>query len=94
MGALVTLLLAGHRMHILRPAGLLMCGVAMLVSWMGQKSPQITPLIPVLHSPLLSIHVAAIMLAYCLLAFSMCCAVAAFIARLCRKGNPDETEYL
>lgn len=93
-GALVTLLLAGHRMHILRPAGLLMCGVAMLVSWMGQKSPQITPLIPVLHSPLLSIHVAAIMLAYCLLAFSMCCAVAAFIARLCRKGNPDETEYL
>lgn len=24
----------------------------------------------------------------------MCCAVAAFIARLCRKGNPDETEYL
>ena len=38
---------------------------------MGQSNPQITPLMPVLFSPLLSFHVVIIMIAYSLLSFLM-----------------------
>ena len=38
---------------------------------MGEMNPQITPLMPVLSSPLLSIHVSIIMVAYALFAFIM-----------------------
>lgn len=37
----------------------------------GEQNPRITQLMPVLQSPLLSIHVVAIMTAYSLLAFIM-----------------------
>lgn len=53
------------------PFGLLLSGMAMMVAMMGESNPQITPLMPVLSSPLLSIHVVLIMLAYTLLAFTM-----------------------
>lgn len=51
--------------------GFLICGLTLMVSAMGESSPQITPLMPVLSSPLLSIHVAVIMIAYSLFAFMM-----------------------
>lgn len=47
---------------------LLVAGCALLVSWLGERSPQITSLMPVLNSPLLSLHVSVIMVAYTLLA--------------------------
>lgn len=49
--------------------GLLVSGLALLVAHLGMMNPTITPLVPVLSSPLLSIHVSVIMLSYTLLAF-------------------------
>lgn len=51
--------------------GFLLCGLTLMVSMMGESNPQITPLMPVLISPLLCLHVVVIMIAYSLLAFVM-----------------------
>ena len=51
--------------------GFLLTGFTLLVSYLGQMNPQITPLMPVLASPLLSSHVSVIMMAYALLAFTL-----------------------
>ena len=73
------------RRHELMPAfGFIMSGVTLLVSMMGQSNPQITPLMPVLASPLLSIHVCVIMMAYTLFAFITLIS----IARLVRPALP------
>ncbi len=48
--------------------GFLLSGFILLVAHLGQMSPKITPLMPVLNSPLLSSHVSLIMMAYALLA--------------------------
>ena len=48
---------------------------------MGQSNPQITPLMPVLSSPLLSIHVCLVMLAYTLFAFLALNSLTALISR-------------
>ncbi|MDR0745262.1 MAG: cytochrome c biogenesis protein CcsA [Mediterranea sp.] len=53
------------------PFGFLICGFTLMVSTMGESNPQITHLIPVLSSPLLSLHVVAIMFSYALFAFIM-----------------------
>lgn len=50
------------------PFGLLVCGLSLLVATMGAANPSVTPLMPVLASPLLSLHVVVIMAAYTLLA--------------------------
>lgn len=49
--------------------GFLMSGFALLVSYLGQMNPQITPLMPVLNSPWLSFHVSFVMMSYALFAF-------------------------
>ena len=49
---------------------LLVGGLCLLVATMGGANPQITPLVPVLSSPLLSLHVCIIMTAYALLAIA------------------------
>lgn len=49
--------------------GFLMSGFALLVASIAGMNPEITPLVPVLSSPLLSLHVSLIMMAYALLAF-------------------------
>lgn len=56
---------------LILPFGYLLCGMTLMVSMMSAANPQITNLMPVLQSPLLSIHVSVIMIAYCLLAFVM-----------------------
>lgn len=61
------------------PFGIICCGFALLVSMMGESNPQITRLMPVLQSPLLSIHVMVIMLSYTLFAFMMLNGVAGLI---------------
>lgn len=68
--ALVVTLLLARQFPLAIPFGILIAGLTQLVSMMGQSNPQITPLMPVLASPLLSIHVSIIMLAYVLLAFT------------------------
>ena len=60
-----------QKFRLILSFGLLMGGLALLVSYFGQSNPQITPLMPVLSSPLLSFHVVIIMIAYSLLSFIM-----------------------
>lgn len=60
--------------------GLLTAGFAMLVSHLGEASPQITPLMPVLASPLLSLHVGLVMMAYALLAVTFLSSATALLA--------------
>ncbi|MBQ8501150.1 MAG: cytochrome c biogenesis protein CcsA [Bacteroides sp.] len=67
--------------------GFLLAGFTLLVSYLGQMNPQITPLMPVLISPWLSAHVSLIMMSYALFAFIMLNGVLA----LCR---PAEAESL
>ena len=57
-----------RRNRCIVPLGLIVAGLALFVSIMGQRTPQITQLMPVLNSPLLSLHVLTVMLAYSLLA--------------------------
>lgn len=59
-----------HRKYSMAlPFGYLVGGLALLVAMMGQSNPAVTNLMPVLQSPLLSLHVMVIMVAYALLAF-------------------------
>ncbi len=56
------------RHHVTPGPGMLVTGLTLMVSMLGESNPAITPLMPVLHSPWLSTHVATIMIAYSLLA--------------------------
>ena len=49
--------------------GLMIAGLTLLVAHLSEMSPQITSLIPVLHSPWLTTHVSLIMISYSLFAF-------------------------
>lgn len=60
-----------RRFPFMVPFGFLLSGFALLVSYLGQMNPQITPLMPVLVSPWLSTHVSLIMMSYALFAFMM-----------------------
>jgi len=93
--AIVVLLLAllfSRTSPLLSPIGYLLTGLTLLVSTFGQSNPQITPLMPVLQSPLLSLHVCIIMLSYSLLAI---CALIS-LAMLFRRQSDDvsSAEYL
>ena len=55
----------------------------------GEANPRITQLMPVLQSPLLSVHVMVIMISYTLFAFMMLNGVAALVSR-----NEGRMEYL
>ena len=68
---LILTLLLYRRYTLIMPYGFLLTGLTLLVNMMGQSNPQITLLMPVLASPLLSIHVCVIMLAYSLMAFCL-----------------------
>ena len=57
----------------------LLAGFTLLVAHIGAMNPYITPLVPVLVSPLLSIHVLTIMIAYGLCGFMMLNSLTAFI---------------
>ena len=76
----ITLLMT-RRSTLVLPFGILTAGLALMVASFGESNPQITQLMPVLASPLLSIHVAVIMIAYSLLAFLMLGGVMAIILR-------------
>jgi len=68
---MVITLLLHRRFSFVLPFGFLLSGFTLLVSYLGQMNPQITHLMPVLSSPLLSSHVSIIMMSYALLAFMM-----------------------
>ena len=74
-------LLSHRKLMLVLPFGVLTAGLALMVASFGESNPQITQLMPVLASPLLSIHVAVIMVAYALLVFLMLGGVMAFTVR-------------
>ncbi|MBQ9356427.1 MAG: cytochrome c biogenesis protein CcsA [Prevotella sp.] len=61
--------------------GFLLSGFFLLVSHINQMDPQITHVMPVLNSPLLSIHVSIIMMAYALLSLTFICALVGLLLR-------------
>lgn len=91
--ALITLC-AMRKFRMALPFGYLLCGFTLLVAMMGEASPRITQLMPVLQSPLLSIHVVVIMIAYSLLAFAMLNGVTALILHYTKRDSRAEIEYL
>lgn len=90
---LVTLLLH-RRFAFVMPFGFMLSGFALLVSHLGQMNPQITQLMPVLHSPLLSIHVGILMAAYALLAFMMLNGIFACMLIKKRGDTAQQVEQL
>ncbi|MDR1863954.1 MAG: cytochrome c biogenesis protein CcsA [Bacteroidales bacterium] len=76
--------------------GLLSAGFTLLVAHIGSMSPQITPLVPVLQSPLLSVHVLVIMMAYGLCGFMALNAIASIAVRIAgsRAGAERQQAYI
>ena len=72
----IVALLLGRRHAMALPAGMLTMGFCLLVAMMSGSNPPITNLMPVLNSPLLTLHVAVIMCAYALFFFAMMGSVA------------------
>lgn len=66
--ALTLALLLARRLPMVQPFGFLIAGFALLVAHLSHQNPQITSLMPVLASPLLSVHVTVVMLSYALFA--------------------------
>lgn len=67
--------------------GFLLSGFFLLVSGLSQMDPVMTHLVPVLSSPLLSIHVSLIMSAYALLSFTALCALVSLLLFALRWGK-------
>ncbi len=81
LSLLLLTLVMQRRFLLVLPFGFLLGGLTLLVSMMGQSNPQITHLMPVLQSPLLSLHVCVIMISYSLLAFTFLTGLAALLSR-------------
>lgn len=87
--------LAFRRRFILMVSfGFLLSGFTLLVASLGQMNPQITPLMPVLVSPWLSIHVSLIMMSYALLGFIMLNGLTALILISTKKKVNEQIERL
>jgi len=74
-------MVASRRFPIMLTFGLLLSGFFLLVSHISQMDPQITHLMPVLNSPLLTLHVSIIMMAFALLSLTFVTALTALVAR-------------
>ena len=89
---LILTLLMHAKFPIVIGFGPLLASFAMLVAMIGSGSPQITPLMPVLHSPLLSIHVMVIMFSYALFAMIMLIGVQGLVCQ--HRGDIVRSESL
>ncbi len=76
-----------RRFNIMLTFGYLLAGFFLLVSHISQMDPQMTHLMPVLNSPLLTLHVSVIMMAYALLSLT-------FISSLSALFMPKKKEEL
>lgn len=71
-------ILIQKKFPIILAFGPLISSFCLLVAMLGGSSSQLTPLMPVLQSPLLSIHVMTVMCAYALFALQMLLGIYAF----------------
>lgn len=79
-------LVTSLRFRIMLTCGFLLSGFFLLVSHISQMDPQITHIMPVLNSPLLSVHVSIIMMAFALLSLTFINAITAIIVRLINRN--------
>ena len=70
--------------------GFLLSGIFLLVSHISQMDPQISHLMPVLNSPLLTLHVSIIMISFALLSLTCICGLTALFMR----SQADELQLL
>ena len=78
---------ACRRLPLLLGFGLMMSGFFLLVSHINRMDPQITHIMPVLSSPLLSVHVSLVMMSFALLSLTFICSITALglhVVRRCR----------
>ncbi len=92
-------LTVSRRFRIALPLGFIMSGFFLLVSHIGQMDPNISHVMPVLNSPLLSVHVSIIMLAFALLSLTFICGLTALLLHMLalRNGHTqfcEQTEAL
>ncbi len=92
-------LAVSRRFRIALPLGFIMSGFFLLVSHIGQMDPNISHVMPVLNSPLLSVHVSIIMLAFALLSLTFICGLTALLLHMLalRNGHTqfcEQTEAL
>ncbi len=80
-------LLTYRRFPLVLSFGFLLSGFTLLVASLGQMNPHITPLMPVLVSPLLSLHVSCIMMSYALFGFILLNGVNALYLSLSRNAS-------
>lgn len=74
------------KFRILITCGFLMSGFFLLVSHIGQMDPQISHVMPVLNSPLLSVHVSIIMIGFALLSLTFISGITAIIVRCVNRN--------
>jgi len=87
--SLLTGILAQRYSFLIVAFSFLLAGFTLLVALISSMNPQITPLVPVLQSPLLSVHVLVIMIAYGLCGFMALNSLTAFIVWLFGKSKSD-----
>ncbi|PTL32995.1 cytochrome C biogenesis protein [Prevotella sp. oral taxon 376] len=75
-------LISYGKAHIVLVFGFLLSGFFLLVSHINQMNPAIGQMMPVLNSPLLSVHVSIIMMSYALLSLTFICGITAFALRI------------
>lgn len=78
------------RIRIVMVFGFLISGFFLLVSHINQMDPAIGQMMPVLNSPLLSIHVSIIMMSYALLSLTFICG----IMGICLRSHGKELQAL
>lgn len=81
-----------RKFPVLLGLGTMMAAFCLLVAMLAGGSPQLTPLMPVLTSPLLSVHVMTVMCAYALFALQVLLGVQAMF--LHRRGNGAELQRI
>ena len=87
--SLLTGILAQRYSFLILVFSFLLSGFTLLVAHLSSMNPQITPLVPVLQSPLLSVHVLVIMIAYGLCGFMALNSLTALIVCLFGNKNTD-----
>jgi len=94
----VVSLLTCRRFRIMQAFGFLLSGLFLLVAHISGMSPQITHIMPVLSSPLLSLHVSMIMMSFALLSLTFVCGITALALHAARRNtaaaSPSATEPL
>lgn len=76
LGMEILLMVLAWRNRLLLPLGMLVAGALALVAHLVEMNPVVTPLMPVLHSGWLSLHVSLVMMAYAVLGFTFINSVA------------------